>query len=403
MSKAPLCGFSYNMVMPTVVVYRSFLLPRSETFIKAQVNSYQRWRAILLGRRLSHELSLEGLDVRTLEGENPSKLMRALLRLRLAFGNSPDVSSLARESVDLLHAHFGLDGIEAAPIARALGIPLIITLHGYDINIHAQWWHQGKGGWLMRRYPERLIRLAQGDDVHFVAVSDAIKQRAIAFGIPEQKLTVKYIGVDRSKFRPGNVPVSKRARRVLFVGRLVEKKGCEYLIRAMQIVGRAVPGAELTIVGEGPLRAALEALVAALDVKATFKGFRSSVEVRQELDAARVFCLPSITAENGDAEGLGIVLLEAQSSGVPVITSRFTGRHEGVAHGQTGFAFPERDVDELAAKLTQVLLDDVLADSMSTAGPVFVAQKFDIECCTRDLELLYDSVHESFSGSRRAG
>lgn len=391
------------MVMPTVIVYRSFLLPRSETFIKSQINSYQRWRAILLGRRLSHELSLEGLDVRTLESANANEAMRALLRLRLALGNAPDVASLAREKADLLHAHFGLDGIEAAPIARALGIPLIITLHGFDINIHPQWWHQGKGGWLMRRYPERLLRLAQRQDVHFVAVSDAIKQRAIVLGIPEQKLTVKYIGVDRSKFGPGSIPVSKRARRVLFVGRLVEKKGCEYLIRAMQIVGRAVPGAELTVVGDGPLRAALEALAATLGVNATFMGFRSSIEVRQELDGARVFCLPSITAENGDAEGLAIVLLEAQASGVPVITSRFTGTHEGVAHGHTGFAFPERDVDDLAAKLTQVLLDDALADSMSAAGPAFVAQKFDIGACTRDLELLYDSVQQAAVAGWPAG
>ena len=178
-------------------------------------------------------------------------MQRALLRLRLAWGNAPDISFLAQERADLLHAHFGLDGIEAAPIARALGIPLLITLHGFDINIHPQWWHEGKGGWLMRRYPERLLRLAQREDVHFVAVSDAIKQRAMALGIPERKLTVKYIGVDRSKFGPGSVRVSERARRVLFVGRLVEKKGCEYLIRAMQIVARAVPGAELTIVGDG--------------------------------------------------------------------------------------------------------------------------------------------------------
>lgn len=386
--------------MPTVIVYRSFLLPRSETFIKSQITSYQRWRAILLGRRLSHELSLDGLDVRTLEAARSNKVTRTLLRLRLALGNAPDVTSLAHERVDLMHAHFGLDGIEAAPIARALGIPLIVTLHGFDINIHPQWWHQGNGGWLMRRYPERLLRLAQSKDVHFVAVSDAIKQRAIALGIPEEKLTVKYIGVDRSKFGRGRVRVSERARRVLFVGRLVEKKGCEYLIRAMQIVGRAVPGAELTIVGDGPLRAALESLANSRNVNAKFKGFRSSAEVREELDGARAFCLPSITAVNGDAEGLAIVLLEAQASGVPVITSRFTGTHEGVAHGETGFAFAETDVDDLAAKLTKVLLDDELADSMSAAGPAFVAQRFDIGSCTRDLESLYDKMREA-SKSRR--
>src|ERR1019366_3200949 len=111
-----------------------------------------------------------------------------------------------------------------------------------------------------------------------------------------------------------------------------------------------------------------------------------------------VFCLPSVTALNGDAEGLPIVLLEAQASGIPVVTSALGGNHEGIVHGETGFTFAERDVDELAARVSELLVDDQLATRMGAAGPTFVARKFDMRLCTRDLESLYDDLRAKFNG-----
>jgi glycosyltransferase involved in cell wall biosynthesis len=179
---------------------------------------------------------------------------------------------------------------------------------------------------------------------------------------------------------------------VLFVGRLVEKKGCEYLIKAAALVTRIVPDARFVVVGDGALKDSLTILARKLGVQVEFRGALSSAQVQTELAEARVLCLPSVTAANGDAEGFGLILLEAQASGVPVVTSAKGGKDEGVRDGETGLTFDERDVDALARWLVKILTDDKIATSFALAGPKFVSQTFDIRLCTQALETLYDSM-----------
>jgi glycosyltransferase involved in cell wall biosynthesis len=105
-----------------------------------------------------------------------------------------------------------------------------------------------------------------------------------------------------------------------------------------------------------------------------------------------VMCLPSITAASGDAEGLGLVILEAQASGVPVVTSARGGAQEGIVDGQTGFAFAEHDVPAMAQRLYEVLSDDALAARLSAAAPAFVARAHDLFRQTAALEDLYDRL-----------
>ncbi|MEO8631570.1 MAG: glycosyltransferase, partial [Betaproteobacteria bacterium] len=177
-----------------------------------------------------------------------------------------------------------------------------------------------------------------------------------------------------------------------FVGRLVEKKGCDVLIRAVHRLMPMVPDVEVVIVGDGPLRGELERLAAKLGVPANFAGSMTPDEVKQQLDCARVFCLPSIIAENGDAEGFGLVLLEAQACGVPVVTSAHAGASEGMVEGVTGLSFPEKDAATLAKQLIRLLTDDECIMRMSKAAPRFVAEHFDVRNCTRALEGLYDEL-----------
>jgi glycosyltransferase involved in cell wall biosynthesis len=110
------------------------------------------------------------------------------------------------------------------------------------------------------------------------------------------------------------------------------------------------------------------------------------------LAEARVFCLPSVTAESGDAEGLPLVVLEAQASGVPVVTSARGGATEGIRDGVTGYAFAERDVAALAERLIALLTDDALATRFSEAGPPFIGENHDLYGQTAQLEALYDRV-----------
>lgn len=380
--------------MKKVLIYRSQLLPYSETFIKEQVQALKSWRAVLVGDvKVEKGLSLDGLDTLLLSEEKRSFIKRLIPKLifLLKRYSSKQLKRLEQENAQLVHVHFAIDAVQIWPLVKAMKLPMLVTLHGYDINIYRQWWELGQGGHLMKLYPRRLLELAHEKNVHFIAVSEAIRQRAIEYGIPAEKVTVQYIGIDSGRFVPAALPITQRKRRILYVGRLVEKKGAGYLLQAFARIIEQVSDAELVIVGDGPLRTQFEAQANQLQLNVRFLGALNSDQVQQQLHEARVFCLPSVTAGNGDAEGLGIVILEAQACGVPVVTSARGGATEGIQDGVTGFAFPEQDIDALADKLLNLLKDDELVMAMSQAAPEFISERFNIHKCTGLLESYYDS------------
>jgi glycosyltransferase involved in cell wall biosynthesis len=377
-----------------VLVYKSDLLPYSETFIREQILACRRWRPVLVGTHVVSGVSLEGLDIRLLGPSSTGPLgrkWREVLR-ELDYAPPRTVAKLKREAASLVHVHFGHEAVAFWPIARRLGLPIAVTLHGTDINIHREWWERRGAGFATRRYPTRLLKLTRQPRVHFIAVSNAVLDRAIDYGIPAEQLSVRYVGVDVTRFVSAGNPIIRRKRRIIFVGRTIENKGGDVLIEAFARVRAEVGDAELVIVGDGPLLEAWKRLAARAQVPVVFTGALPSAGVKRQLDEARVFCLPSYTTPNGAAEGLPIVILEAQACGLPVVTSARGGTTEGIRHGETGFAFPERDVSALATALTRLLRDDELAQSMAEAGPRFVAERFDIRRCTSDLENLYDEL-----------
>lgn len=380
--------------MKKVLVCRCSLLPYSETFIREQVLSYSRWQPTLAGLRRVPGLPLDEMQTRVLLEASPNAPKRAYYAALQLLNRAPRivVERLRAEAPSLVHVHFGVDAVTLWPALKQLEVPVVVTLHGYDINRSRESWE--RRWWVPNEhyYPQRLIRMARHPNVHFVAVSEVIKRRAIDYGIPAEKLSVQYIGIDTQRFNVGAVPVNRRPPRILFVGRLVEKKGGEYLLEAFARVRKDVPDAELVMIGDGPKRAELGALAARLNVPVTFAGSLSSDEVKRHIDAARVFCAPSVTAQDGDAEGLPIVLLEAQACGVPAVTSAGAGGSEALVHGATGFAFRERDVDTLHQQLTRILHDDALALAMSAAAPQLVVERFELRHCTQKLEALYDSL-----------
>jgi glycosyltransferase involved in cell wall biosynthesis len=376
-----------------LLVCKSTLLPYSETFIKSQVLAYSSWSPVLVGtEKLAAGLPLDGIEVRILKSCAPNvlgRVQRKVLR-QLGMAAPGSVEQLRREGASLVQVHFATEALEYWPVIRHLELPVVVTLHGFDINTYKEWWENEGATASERRYPARLLALARQDQVHFVAVSEAIKQRAIEFGIPADRITVHYIGIDLTQFQQSGRPIAQRGPRILYVGRLVEKKGGEFLIRAFRLIRSSLPDAELVMAGAGPLLHELQGLAKELNVPVSFLGSVTSAEVRRQMEMARVFCLPSITAKNGDAEGLGIVILEAQACGLPVVTSAMGGATEGIVDGVTGYAFPEKDVQSMSNHLMSLLRDDRLAESMSRAAPAFIASRFDIRRCTRSLEDLYE-------------
>lgn len=142
---------------------------------------------------------------------------------------APHLVSIIRSlAPKLIHAHFGFDGVEAWSIAKTLKIPLVVTLHGSDVTTSMQWFSSGSGGRRWKKYPIKLTQLCGERDVHFLAVSENTKNAALMIGVPEERLFVSHIGINLSKYPIPQVAPSARQPTVLFVGRLVERRGAAF-------------------------------------------------------------------------------------------------------------------------------------------------------------------------------
>jgi colanic acid/amylovoran biosynthesis glycosyltransferase len=366
--------------MRRVLIYRTDVLPISETFILAQANALKSFQPRFIGL-CRPDPSLEvPADSILLTGR---RTLRSIVRKRLYWktGIAPRFHRAAAEAgAALIHAHFGPDGMTAARIAEQLGLPLIVTLHGYDVTIP-------------RKSPTTYARLWERASL-FLCVSKFIRDRAIEAGFPPEKLRVHSIGIDLSQFNPNGTHA--RPDSILFVSRLVQKKGCEYLLRAMEIVQRTRPGAELTVIGDGVLKPQLEELAKNLGVRSRFMGGQPSYVVRKALQSTRVFCVPSVTADNGDSEGLGMVFAEAQAMGVPVASFEHGGIPEIVQNGISGFLAPERDHVRLAEGILRYLSDDLFWQQSRMRGIDWIQNRFNIETHTAELEAIYSDVISRF-------
>jgi len=355
--------------MKTVVIYRSDLLPISETFVQEQASAVKGYNIGYVGlRRIKSSLLLSEPTIVLTRGDG--KLSSLLAKLYRCTRSAPSFhEKIAKMKPALLHAHFAPDGNVARHLATRLDIPLVVTLHGYDVNVRADF----------RRLYTDLWR----DASLFLCVSKFIRDRAIQEGFPKDKLRVHYIGVNCSKF--GVLPIKRDERLILFVGRLTEKKGCTYLLHAMERVQRVRPDAHLVIVGEGYLRTSLE-------ISVKFLGSQSSTIVREYLAQAFCLCAPSVTATNGDSEGIPIIILEALACGLPVVSSYHAGIPEVVQSGRTGMLAPERDYNSLAEHILSLMNDRALWSSCSRSGAELVRAEFSIDSQTKLLEGIYDEV-----------
>lgn len=360
--------------MPNVLIFKETLLPRSETFILAQMGALTRFSPHLVGLEPTFKsLPLDKPPLLLSRRASKTADLRAKVYRRTGF--APLFHRGLRDlRPDLIHAHFASGGKTLLPVHKSLQLPLIVTLHGgSDVPIQKP---------QMGVYRE----LAERADL-FLCVSDFIRKQAIDAGYPPGKLLVHYIGIDRSLFFPP--PDAMDTDSVLFVGRLVEMKGCEYLLRAMQAVQASRPSTELTIVGDGPLRPELERLAKELRVRCKFMGVQSTAIIRQLLQKSRLLSLPSVTTADGHVEGLGMVLIEAQAMGVPVVSTFHAGIPEGVADGVTGTLVPERDSEKLAAAILRLLEDQDLWQRYRLATQAHIDRQFDLHKQTALLEDIY--------------
>ena len=370
----------------TVLVYTDRILSESATFIRAQAEHMESFSTTYVGTKRVPD----GLDVpsqRSIVLNERTLLGRVREGLFKVMGVAPVWKrKLQRQNASLIHAHFGPDGVMALPLARALEIPLLVTFHGYDATTSDE--HARQSFYRHRAYVrnrERLIREAEG----FIAVSEFIKGKMVEQGIPEEKIRVHYIGIDVDFFEPD--AIEDREPVVLFVGRLTEKKGVEYLIQAMERVQRENPDLRLVVVGDGERRERLEAEASRCLDSVEFLGFQPPDVVWDWMNRAMLLAVPSVTAESGNSEGLPMVVLEGQAMGLPVVGSRHAGIPEAVEHGETGFLSPEGDSDTLADHILRLATDRSLCRTFGKNGRKRVVDHFNLKTQARALEEIYGS------------
>jgi glycosyltransferase involved in cell wall biosynthesis len=175
------------------------------------------------------------------------------------------------------------------------------------------------------------------------------------------------MGCDTSKFSPLNRTENlwnQNGRKViLFVGRLVEKKGTEYLIKAMEGLD-----AKLVIVGSGPEGEKLRKLRETVDADIEFAGAKDKNALIEIFASCDVFCLPSVLASDGDKDGTPVVLIEAMASGAPVVGTKIGGIPDVIRDGENGYLVEQKDVEGLRSALRELLMDDEKRKRFSEAS-----------------------------------
>lgn len=356
-----------------VAIWRSSMLPGSETFVRNQADALTRWSPIYVGAT-RHESVLSRPDdvIAFPDGSG-------FLRLRLT-GASPRLQkTIAAVRPNLVHAHFGGDGWLVSHAAQRLDVPLIVTVHGHDVTRQPS--SSGAKG---VRYRRNLATVFQRASL-VIAVSEVIRGQAIKWGADPAKVRVHYTGI---AVPPAATPLPKRWD-VVFIGRFVAKKGLDDLLTALA----AVPSRpRALIIGDGELMPGMRARAEELGVDVTFTGSQTPEQVREHLLASRVLACPSKTAPDGDTEGLPTTILEAGALGLPVVATRHSGIPEAVIDGETGLLSPEADPVALAASLTRLLGDEDLQRRLGEQARGHVTAHFDLVEQTRRLEHLYDEV-----------
>ncbi len=295
------------------------------------------------------------------------------------------VAFLPRRRFDVIHCHFGDIGERAAQLAR-LGVldgPIVTSFHGYDVSS------------LPRAVGPNLYRELFVRGAAFVAVSGHVRNRLLQLNAPPDKTLVIRLGIDLERFRVTDTPGNDaRPTRLVSVGRMVDKKGHDTAIRAV-VRARALGAAvELTVIGDGPKRAELEALIAELDCSSmvSLLGAAPRATVQEVLGRCHAFLMASRTAADGDQEGLPVALMEAMARGLPVVATRHGAIPELVEDGVSGLLADEDDVEGLATSIARLARSPSERRTMGRAARVAVSRQHDATRQLDELERLYRTL-----------
>jgi len=224
-------------------------------------------------------------------------------------------------------------------------------------------------------------------------VSRAMYDYAIQIGADPVNLSIIPMGVDlKKRFVPRKK--KKKGETLLFVGRLVEKKGLQYLIEALPIIQDYFPRATLHVVGDGPEKIELENQTRRLAVAryVRFYGALGQEKLPEYYQMADVVVFPSVIAKDGDQEGFGLVLVEALGCECPVVVTDLSAMQDIIENGKTGIVVPQKNVDVMAEKIIYLLNNPDIGRSLGEKGRDYVMKQYDWDHIVQQYTVLFSSI-----------
>jgi colanic acid/amylovoran biosynthesis glycosyltransferase len=272
-----------------------------------------------------------------------------------------------KNNISLIHAHHAQLGLLLLPFKEETSLPLVTSIRGRDATLANQPVDYLNG-----------MKMLFGQGELFLPVCQYLAHRINQWGCPAEKIRVLYGGVDLNLF-PYRGPNLQGSQNIVSIGRLVEKKGHHVLMQAFKKIKSKFPKATLTIIGGGELEGYIKSLAAQLNLGTSFR-LLSRVpksQVPELMAQADIFCAPSLTAANGDVEGIPNTIKEAMATGIPVLATNHAGIPEIITNNQDGVLVRENDVDHLAQALEFMLLNRHLWEGYALAARKNVEQNFD--------------------------
>lgn len=367
---------------PTVAHLNHIWLPYTQTFVYSYVARACRYRPVVYAEVYLENPAFDVDCTYLITRSQAEGLREAQPKALGRFYETLDYptcfeAQCEKDDVDVLHAHFGFNGEAAISLQEKTGLPLVTSFYGVDASHYLD-------------RPAAFRKLFGVGDL-FLALGDRMAERLVSAGCPKDRLRIQPLSIDLEVFAAPDRRPARHRRRILFCGRLVPKKGLATLFDAFDRLDPDLD-VELCVVGDGPLRAWCEERVAGESERVHLAGRQSHEAVRDLMQDADLFVLPSETADDGDAEGTPTVLLEAQAMALPVVSTDHADIPSIVDHGRTGLLVPERDPESLAEAISTLVADPGRRDRMGVEGRRHVARNHDIRRNVTRLEAHYDGV-----------
>ena len=360
-------------------------LPDSQVFVYEQLRQYRAWEADVFAWR---RFNAQRFDFPRVVQAEPAYIVRGRSR-RFA-------RAFAEGRYALVHAHFGPAGAYARRYALGAGLPLVVTFHGYDVPLLTS-----RRRFLPLHLPYALGGPALLRDMRLaICASTELSEMLGELGVEPRRRRVHRLGIDLERF---SFQPERDGLGVIMVGRLVEKKGFEYGLRAFALAVSRGLAARLTIVGDGERRAALERRAGELGIseRVSFVGPQTNEAVARLMTSASVLLAPSVVARDGNRESGLIVVKEAAAVGTVPIGTWHGGIPDSIDDERTGYLVPERDAERMGERLAQLRVDPALRARLAAEGRAKMEREFDNRRLVAGLEEIYDELALESAVGRR--